>query len=101
MKKILIACLFCLLSLVSYTAIAAAPLLTLENQIIGVDGEALRNVVEGLNREQAQYSSLGSSEIQHFYQQSPKFIQQALQPFGYFKALIHSTLTHKGNRWVA
>lgn len=101
MKKILIACLFCLLSLVSYTAMAAPPLLILENQVIGTDGEVLRNVIESLNHEQAQYPSLSSSEIQHFYQQSPKFIQQALQPFGYFKAQIHSTLTHRGNTWVA
>ena len=101
MKKILTVCLFCLLSLVHYAVIAASPPLTLANQIMGADGEVLRNILEGLNREQAQYPSLSSSEIQHFYQQSPKFIQQAVQPFGYFKAKIHSFLTHKGNTWVA
>lgn len=101
MKKTLIAYLFCLLSLVSHSVAAASPSLILENQIIGTDGEILRNIQESLDRQQAQYTSLSSSEIQHFYQQSPKFIQQALQPFGYFKTQIHSSLTHKGNRWVA
>ena len=68
----------------------------------GLQGEVLNNVNSRLAIEEAAYANRMTTEnIQAIYQQAPHEIQKALQPFGYFRSEIQSTLTHQGSAWIA
>jgi len=74
----------------------------LQVDIVGITGDTLKNVQNQLIIEKNSYGKhLNSSDIQSFYKAAPNAIQDAIKPFGYFKATIHSTLTHQASTWIA
>jgi translocation and assembly module TamA len=74
----------------------------LENQIIGISGESLKNVQTWLTIAQnAESQPLQATVIHTLYQQAPENIRKALEPFGYFKPTVSSALVKKGNTWYA
>ncbi len=58
-------------------------------QVEGISGEVKTNVEATLASDIAS-SANGELDLKQFYQNAPKAIQDALQPFGYFKAKIHA-----------
>jgi translocation and assembly module TamA len=74
----------------------------LHAKINGFTGSALTNANERLSILQEEYGkNLTPNKIQAFYKAAPHNLQQALEPYGYFRAVIRSRLTHQGNVWTA
>lgn len=74
---------------------------TLRITILGVTGSALQNVQHRLNATEQSYSNLTTENIQALVSTAPKNIQQALEPFGYFKVKVQSNLRHDTKGWIA
>ena len=61
----------------------------IEITIEGIEGEILDNVKAYLSiEEQKEHSRLSSRRIKRLHKQAPEEIEQALQPFGYYRAKI-------------
>lgn len=75
--------------------------LTLQIEIKGLQGDALKNAQERLTIEQQFYGTdLTEEDIADFMHNAPDNIRQAIEPFGYFKPQIISTLTRNGIIWT-
>lgn len=75
---------------------------TLRVTVSGISGDALKNAQDRLIIEQKLYGKeLSTEDVQNFYEHAPSDIQSALKPYGYFKADIHSSLTHQAAIWIA
>ena len=78
---------------------------TIQIQIEGVTGEMLDNVRAYLSLEQQKnHPRLSASRIQNLHNRATAEIQQALQPFGYYRVKVTShlrQLTTKPSRWQA
>ncbi len=75
-----------------------------ENQIqfkvTGVQGQAYANVIDMLKNQQGLLVyPLTPAEINRFYELAPEAIQKALQPYGYFKPYVTSTIQDKNQVW--
>lgn len=69
---------------------------SLKIEVRGVTGDELSNVVARLEAVEEVYSSnMSEAEIQDFLVHAPQHIQNALQPFGYFKAKVSVKLEHQ------
>jgi translocation and assembly module TamA len=89
-----------LTALASPALAAAAP--TVDVQIEGLNRELKRNVLASLEiQEFRKDKDLDEARIRRLYTQGTTEIEEALQPFGYYKPVLHSTLTQKGDTWVA
>ncbi|MCE3237666.1 MAG: tamA [Gammaproteobacteria bacterium] len=70
--------------------------------ISGISQEKLENAQHALLIEKKSYGdTLTRDNIKKFYSNAPDIIRNALQPYGYFKADIHSTLSHRKATWIA
>ena len=85
-----------LLWLTSISALAENPL---KLQIMGISGAPEKNIESQLDI--ASISDKSPAGIAQFYTRAPDEIATALQPFGYFKAIIKPTgLVHEKNQWI-
>ncbi|HYL04693.1 MAG TPA: autotransporter assembly complex family protein, partial [Thermoanaerobaculia bacterium] len=88
-------------------AAAAAPLParaaeSLRVEIEGISGDLRKNALANLTIETARKDKdLDESRIRRLHGQAPEEIQQALQPFGYYRVVVDGSLTHEGATWVA
>ncbi len=99
MKKIV---LLLILLLVCPFSIAAQEALTFQYQIIGLEGDLLKNAQEQLKADQtAKKQLLTLEKIQHRYLKAPAQLIKALQPYGYFNAQVQARLTQQNNVWHA
>lgn len=64
-------------------------------EVYGIEGDVKKNVTATLVAHSILVNS--SHDIQEFYQRAPEEINKALQPFGYFRATIHSSITLQPN----
>lgn len=75
---------------------------TLTYEINGVTGEVLTNVQARLNGLKTPYGkTLPESAIQEIYQQAPKAVKQALEPYGYFRSEVQASLSKTNQGWQA
>ncbi|MHB1241012.1 MAG: autotransporter assembly complex protein TamA [Gammaproteobacteria bacterium] len=80
-------------------AIAGIPV-TVEVQ--GIQGALRDNVLAVLSIEQQKEDSgLTEARLRQLFSQSPAQIRTALEPFGYYRPIIHRELDHSGQRWIA
>lgn len=85
--------------LAASTVIYAETSITIE--ISGIIGKPLKNVQERLKTEQHSYGdNLTDAKIHAFYQTAPANIKKALEPYGLFKASVHSELSNKHHLWT-
>lgn len=81
-------------------ALQAQPLLTVTTE--GIESESLTNVLLLLSIEQQkQNENLVEGRIHRLHQKAPEEIRRALEPFGYYRVEIASTLTLEGGQWQA
>jgi len=75
----------------------------LQFKIVGVTGPAQQNIQERLNVLQASFGhALTQADIEECYRQAPLNIRKALEPFGYFHAMIaHQQLIYQHGQWIA
>lgn len=70
--------------------------------VSGISGDALKNVQDRLAVEQRSYGKvLTIADVQNFYNHAPENIQNALKPYGYFKAHVYGRLIHQPTAWTA
>lgn len=75
---------------------------SLRIMVVGVAGDALKNVQDRLAVEQRLYGKvLTTEDVRNFYSHADSDVQGALKPFGYFKARVQSHLSYQGDTWVA
>src|SRR3990167_852991 len=75
--------------------------LTLQIEMKGIQGDALKNAQERLAVEQQFYGTdLTEEDIADFIHNAPDNIRKAIEPFGYFKAQVTSTVIRNGNTWT-
>lgn len=67
----------------------------------GINGEVLQNTESRLDVLQQSFGQLNPEKIQTIYEQSPQEIRNAMQPYGYFRAQIQSSLLQKNSDWTA
>jgi translocation and assembly module TamA len=84
-------------------AAGAAPAAeSLRVEIDGLSGELKKNALANLQIERSrQDKDLDESRIRRLHAQAPDEIQQALQPFGYYRVVVDASLRHDGATWVA
>ncbi|MBV8200707.1 MAG: BamA/TamA family outer membrane protein, partial [Acidobacteria bacterium] len=71
-------------------------------EIDGLSGELRKNALANLTIEaKRKDKDLDESRIRRLHGQAPEEIQQALQPFGYYRVVVDGSLTQNGNTWVA
>ena len=89
-----------LLSLAAPLALASQ---SIQFQLTGASETAKTNITAQLAAlEQSYGQTLSQGDIQAIYTKSPAIIRQALQPLGYFRAVIFPKgLEFKDNHWVA
>jgi translocation and assembly module TamA len=76
--------------------------LALDYQLKGLAGAPQQNALQRLKDIQARYGQgLTRETIIKLYQQAPKEIKLAIQPFGYFNAVISKQLERRGGKWLA
>jgi len=67
----------------------------------GITGKPLDNVTQRLKLQKQLYPSLTKGIVWKLYKQAPQQITLALQPFGYFKPRIKSSIEQKDGIWIA
>lgn len=82
-----------------FYCIASFAQTTLKIEIVGVTGEAKDNIESSLGVESMHEKS--PEEIQQFFSSSKDLIKKALEPFGYFKATVQSSLSKQEDTWIA
>jgi translocation and assembly module TamA len=86
----------------AFPALPAAAAAKVDVQVEGLNRELKRNVIASLEIEESRKDKdLDETRIRRLFTQGTGEIEQALQPFGYYKPVIHSNLTQKGDSWVA
>jgi len=84
------------------TAAMAAETPRLEIEITGVAGDPLENVRANLELyQQREHPLLGDALIRRLHQRADGEIRQALEPFGYYRARVDSSLTRTEQGWRA
>ena len=75
---------------------------SLRVEIDGLSGELRKNALANLQIEKSRKDKdLDESRIRRLHGQAPDEIQQALQPFGYYRVVVDASLGHEGATWVA
>ena len=94
-----------LLAAAGAAAAAARPAAAAESlrvEVDGLKGELRKNVLANLQIEHSRKDKdLDESRIRRLHQQAPDEIEEALQPYGYYRVVVQSSLTHEGTTWVA
>lgn len=75
---------------------------SLRVEIDGLSGDLRKNALANLAIEKARKDKdLDESRIRRLHAQAPDEIEQALQPFGYYRVVVDASLGHDGATWVA
>lgn len=75
---------------------------SLRVEIEGLGGDLRKNALATLQIERARKDKdLDESRIRRLHGQAPDEIQQALQPYGYYRVVVDPSLHHEGATWVA
>lgn len=72
----------------------------LDFHIKGISGDLLKNAETVLTNAKGK-DTLTDDIIHDLYRQGPQYIEKALQPFGYFRITVKSSLTHSDRHWIA
>ena len=84
------------------TARPAAAAESVRVELEGLSGDLRKNALANLGIEQARKDKdLDEVRIRRLHDKAPDDIEQALQPFGYYKVVVQSSLTQEGATWVA
>jgi translocation and assembly module TamA len=76
--------------------------LSIQNQIIGLEGPVLENVNKRLQAQQTLHGrELTADMIFRWYEMGPHHIRKAMQPYGYFNPEIIPQLVQDNNNWTA
>src|SRR5687767_8377385 len=71
-------------------------------EVEGLDGDLRRNVLATLSLEKARKDDdLDEPRIRRLHADAPEEIKLALQPFGYYRPGVESTLEREGETWLA
>ena len=70
-------------------------------EVDGVRRDLERNIRSLLSLAQEDADRLDEARIRRLHDKAPEEIGEALQPFGYYKPQVRSTLERDGERWVA
>lgn len=98
----LIVFLLCLMASIANYANPSMPEITFKPIVNGIKEPMKTNVLTWLNIHQwTEAEKLTPTIIQTFYDLSSSRIKKALEPYGYFKPIIQSRLTHQGLKWEA
>jgi translocation and assembly module TamA len=94
-----------LVVLLGLPPVAALPCRAAESvkvEVEGLSGDLRKNVLANLQIEASRKDKdLDEARIRRLHDQAPEEIQQALQPFGYYRVVVDPSLTHQGTTWVA
>jgi translocation and assembly module TamA len=75
---------------------------SLRVEVDGLGGELRKNVLASLRIETARKEKdLDESRIRNLHEQAPQEIEQALEPYGYYRVVVDPSLGHDGSTWVA
>lgn len=66
----------------------------------GVSGDLRRNVLARLTIQRTD-GAVSEGTIRHLVERAPKEIDEALQPFGFYRSSVRSNLTRDGDQWTA
>jgi len=71
------------------------------NEITGIQDPALKNAYTRLKVHQKMTKGqVTKQELEKYYEEGPTEIKKAIAPYGYFKATINASLSHKGDAWI-
>lgn len=70
-------------------------------EVEGVRRDLERNIRSVLSLETEDEDELTEEEVRRLHADAPEEIEQALQPFGYYRPRIRSELRQEGDRWIA
>jgi len=71
-------------------------------KVDGLRGDLRKNALANLDLEQLRKDkSLDEGRIRRLFAQGPEEIEEALQPFGYYHAVVQSSLARRQDTWVA
>jgi len=88
------------LLLVASVEVSARSGVTVE--VSGLSGEERENVMLLLSIEQDKsHQELSDAWIRRLHRKAPQEIKQALEPFGYYRVTVESTLTRQDDGWLA
>lgn len=97
--KALVICVCVTIQLNSWAKDTASPPPFVFN-LVGVDGPALANVHTQLTTQAATIDPSQPDIVRwRFFQAIPQEVNKALQPYGYFKATVHTRLVRQPKRW--
>jgi translocation and assembly module TamA len=65
----------------------------------GISEEMKKNIVSMLDVSVVTQSS--PTQIRQYFSSSPSVVKKALEPFGYFKAVVHYKLRYAQGKWIA
>jgi translocation and assembly module TamA len=89
------------LFLISISVTSFANEYQLKFSVTGVKDEPNANVISVLKNQQGLLTyPLTIAEVHRFYDLAPKAIEKALQPYGYFKPTLISTITENNGNWL-
>jgi translocation and assembly module TamA len=76
---------------------------SLKVEIEGISGELKKNALASMRIEAARKDKdLDETRIRHLHGQAPAEIEQALEPYGYYRVVVQPSLTQEeGGGWVA
>ncbi len=95
--------LICLCLCIISLAQESPPINALEVQIIGLEGDALKNALQKITDKQKLIADhFTEKKILRLYRDIPKEIQSAIEPFGYFKSrIVRSHIQRQNGTWQA
>ncbi|MSP53070.1 MAG: hypothetical protein EXR81_02310 [Gammaproteobacteria bacterium] len=77
---------------------------TIHYEIIGINGEPLKNVMTNLTSTEKNLSKtdniISEESVKDFFNESDTLIRSALQPYGYFYPTIHSRIEQDKSKWT-
>lgn len=92
--------LFCVIVTANAWSKTDQELADIQVKITGLTGEALKNAIDRADvHKKAIHANQPTIVEWRFYQNLPEYIQEAIQPYGYFRAKIHTSLTRTGKHW--
>jgi translocation and assembly module TamA len=70
-------------------------------EVEGVPRKLAENIHSSLSLENADKDELNEERIRSLHAKAPGEIDEALQPFGYYRSHVRSELRQEGDRWIA
>jgi translocation and assembly module TamA len=80
---------------------AAKAKIKVKVEVEGVSRKLAENIHSSLSLEQADKDELNEERIRSLHAKAPGEIDEALQPFGYYRSHVRSELRQEGDRWIA